>query len=227
MIDDLFESSKINAGALRLKFHDVAVEGLVADAVESTTPAAREPRVLVDVRIEGGRPTVSGSDAELTRVLRNLPGNAVRHPPEDGGVTLVPGVDGAQAWLAVQDSCGGTPGDDLPRVFEMAFRGAQARSPMPDAAGAGLALAIARGLVERHAAVAVENHGAGCRFEVRLPESTESKQPGHTWVRISPSLERGAPAGHNLIAERKGRVSSPCYPDSFFRVSFITSLAPW
>ena len=95
MIDDLFELSKINAGALRLKFHDVAVEGLVADAVESTTPAAREPRVLVDVRIEGGWPTVLGSDAELTRVLRNLPGNAVRHPPEDGGVTLVAGVDGA------------------------------------------------------------------------------------------------------------------------------------
>lgn len=79
------------------------------------------------------------------------------------------GVDGAKAWRAVQDSCGGILGGDLPRVFEMAFRGAQARSPMPDAAGAGLGLAIARGLVERHAAVAVENHGAGCRFEVRLP----------------------------------------------------------
>jgi len=170
MIDDLFELSKINAGALRLTFHDVAVEGLVADAVESTTPAAREHRVLLDVRTEGGWPTVSGSDAELTRVLRNLLVNAVRHTPADGRVTLVAGVDGAEAWLAVQDSCGGIPEDDLPRVFEMAFRGAQARSPMPDAAGAGLGLAIARGLVEAHGGrIAVENHGAGCRFEVRLP----------------------------------------------------------
>ena len=173
---------------------------------------------------------MSGSDAELTRVLRNLPGNAVRHPPEDGGVTLVPGVDGAQAWLAVQDSCGGTPGDDLPRVFEMAFRGAQDRSPMPDAAGAGLGLANARGLVETNAARRrgkswglVPLRGAAvCRCLSQLSRNS----PG-TWVRISPSLEHGAPAGHHHIAERKRRVSSPGYPDSFFRVSFITSLAPW
>ncbi|QNK79640.1 sensor histidine kinase KdpD [Nakamurella sp. PAMC28650] len=170
MVDDLFELSKINAGALKLHFHDIAVEGLVADAMESTAPSARKRRVVLNARADGGWPTVSGSDAELTRVLRNLLVNAVRHTPEDGAVTLLAGVDGGEAWMAVQDSCGGIAEPDLPKVFDVAFRGSQARSPMPDAAGAGLGLAIARGLVEAHGGrIAVQNHGDGCRFEVRLP----------------------------------------------------------
>ena len=170
MVEDLFELSRINAGALKLSFHDVAVEDLVADAMESTAPSARLRGVQLQARADGGWPTISGSDAELTRVLRNLLVNAVRHTPEDGSVTVVAGVDGAEAWLAVQDGCGGIPDADLPRVFEVAFRGSQAGSPMPDAAGAGLGLAIARGLVEAHGGrIAVANYGAGCRFEVRLP----------------------------------------------------------
>lgn len=170
MVDDLFELSKINAGALTLNFRDVALEGLVADAMESTAPSARSRGVVLNAQADGGWPTVSGSDAELTRVLRNLLVNAVRHTPQDGSVTLLAGVEGDVAWMAVQDSCGGIPERDLPKVFDVAFRGSQARSPMPDAAGAGLGLAIARGLVELHGGqIAVENHGGGCRFEVRLP----------------------------------------------------------
>lgn len=170
LVDDLFELSKINAGALKMSFHDIAVEGLVANTMESTAPSAHERRVQLQARAEGGWPTVYGSDAELTRVLRNLLVNAVRHTPEDGSVTLVAGTKNGEAWLAVQDSCGGIPAPDLPRVFDVAFRGSQARSPMPDAAGAGLGLAIARGLIEAHGGkIAVENHDGGCRFEIRLP----------------------------------------------------------
>ena len=170
MVDDLFELSKIHAGALKLTFHDIPVQDLVADVLESTAPVARKRGVLLSARAEGGWPIVFGSDAELARVLRNLLVNAVRHTPDDGSVTLVAGTDNGQAWLAVQDGCGGIPAPDLPRVFDVAFRGSGARSPMPDAAGAGLGLAIARGLVQAHGGViAVENRGPGCRFEVRLP----------------------------------------------------------
>jgi signal transduction histidine kinase len=69
--------------------------------------------------------------------------------------------------LSVQDACGGIPTSDLPRVFEVAFRGEAARSKD---GGAGLGLAIARGLVEAHRGqIAVQNVAPGCRFVVRLP----------------------------------------------------------
>ena len=106
-------------------------------------------------------------------MVRNLLANAIRHTPSEGTVTLAAGADGDSAWFAVQDSCGGIPEADLPRVFEVAFRGEAARSPAPDQAGAGLGLAIARGLVEAHRGrIGVENAGPGCRFVIRLPRPT-------------------------------------------------------
>jgi signal transduction histidine kinase len=77
------------------------------------------------------------------------------------------GRDGDHAWVAVADGCGGIPVDDLDRVFDLAFRGDQARS---DRDGSGLGLAIARGLVEAHRGrIDVCNDGPGCRFTIRLP----------------------------------------------------------
>jgi signal transduction histidine kinase len=66
-------------------------------------------------------------------------------------------------------SDGGIPPHDLDRVFDLAFRGEAARTPGAGR-GAGLGLAIARGIVEAHRGnILVENRGDGCRFTVRLP----------------------------------------------------------
>jgi signal transduction histidine kinase len=71
------------------------------------------------------------------------------------------------ACVTVSDGCGGIPEQDLPRVFDVAFRGEAARTP---GGGAGLGLAIARGIVEAHSGeIGVTNEGPGCRFFVRLP----------------------------------------------------------
>jgi signal transduction histidine kinase len=73
------------------------------------------------------------------------------------------------ARFSVADACGGIPPEDLPRVFEVAFRGEAARTPGPQAGG-GLGLSIARGIVEAHAGqIAVRNTGPGCQFMIRLP----------------------------------------------------------
>jgi signal transduction histidine kinase len=117
-------------------------------------------------------PVVLGSDPELARIVRNLLSNAIRHTPPDGTVSVGVEVDGPDALIRVDDACGGIPEPELERVFDVAFRGSAARTPTqsPEPAGAGLGLAIARGLVEaHHGRIAAHNHGPGCRFEVRIP----------------------------------------------------------
>ena len=94
-------------------------------------------------------PTVAGSDTELTRIVRNLLSNAVRHTPAGGRVELSAGTSGTEAWLRVQDACGGIPDADLERIFDVGYRGAAARTPGAES-GAGLGLAIARALTEAH-----------------------------------------------------------------------------
>lgn len=166
MVDDLFELSRIHAGTLQLHLDRVSLADLVSDAVASVLPAAAARRVQVRAA-PGAWPTVVGSDTELGRVVRNLLANAIRHTPSDGAVVVAAGADADGVWLAVQDACGGIPADDLPRVFDVAFRGEAARSKD---GGAGLGLAIARGLVEAHRGqIAVQNVAPGCRFVVRLP----------------------------------------------------------
>ncbi len=174
MVDDLFVLSRIHAGALRLQLDAIPLGDVVSDAVATVSPTAAAKRVRILAEHAGSWPVVHGSDPELSRVVRNLLVNAVRHTPADGTVVLAAGADGEGAWLAVQDACGGIPDADLPRVFDVAFRGEAARSPAGAADGqtgsAGLGLAIARGLVEAHRGrIRVENAGPGCRFVLRLP----------------------------------------------------------
>ncbi len=169
LVDDLFELSRINTGALRLSLAAVSLGDVVSDAVASAEPvaAARGVRLVASDR---GWPIVRGSEPELSRIVANLLRNAIRHTPSDGTVSVTGGHDGDAGWLAVSDGCGGIPEADLSRVFDVAFRGEAARTPVVAAGGGGLGLAIVRGLVEAHRGeVAVRNVDGGCRFVVRLP----------------------------------------------------------
>jgi signal transduction histidine kinase len=177
MVDDLFELSRINASALSLTLQEISLADLVSDAVASASPVA----AAKGVRLVGGTsedlPLVEGSVPELGRVLRNLLSNAIRHTPTDGVVSVVAGADELSAYVEVADACGGIPAEDLPRVFDVAFRGTAARTPGIDG-GAGLGLAIARGLVEaHHGEITIHNDGPGCRVRVRLPVQLSDLAP--------------------------------------------------
>ncbi|GAA1642086.1 sensor histidine kinase [Catellatospora bangladeshensis] len=168
LVDDLFELSRINAGALALAPVDVPLGEVVSDAVAAAAPLAAARGVRLTAAQEHW-PTVRAGERELSRIVGNLLLNAVRYTPADGTVMVTGGRDAEGGWLEVADTCGGIADGDLPHVFDVAFRGAKARTPEADGGG-GLGLAIVRGLVEAHGGrVGVANTGGGCRFTVHLP----------------------------------------------------------
>jgi signal transduction histidine kinase len=168
MVDDLFELSRIHAGALRLSLEHIPLADLVDEAVVGADPLARARGVRLSADVRTGR-SVCVDVGEVSRALTNLVANAIRHTPSDGAVRVEAADRDGYALLAITDACGGIPDGDLDRVFEVAWRGTPARTPEPQA-GAGLGLAIVRGIVEAHAGeVDVRNVDHGCRFEVRLP----------------------------------------------------------
>jgi signal transduction histidine kinase len=175
MVDDLFELSRIQSGALSLSVGTVDVRELVDDVVAGSRPMAEAGGVVLGARFamdaESGAAQVRGDAPELGRVLANLVVNAIRHTPSDGTVEVSARAEGSECVLEVSDACGGLGEEALHRVFEAGWRGTTARTPGPDG-GAGLGLAIARGIVEAHAgAIDVVNTDVGCRFRVRLPRT--------------------------------------------------------
>ncbi|MFD3911398.1 sensor histidine kinase [Streptomyces sp. NPDC058603] len=166
MVGDLFELSRIHAGALALAPTRMSAYDLVGEALAGADPLARQHGVrLVGGRVEAVPVEVDGK--EMTRVLANLLVNAIHRTPADGTVAVAAERRAGSVVLSVTDGCGGIPSEDLPRVFDTGWRGTQARTPP---AGAGLGLAIVRGIVEAHEGRAeVRNVTGGCRFEVTLP----------------------------------------------------------
>jgi signal transduction histidine kinase len=170
LVNDLFELSRIQSGALSLDIESVALDELVGDAVAGAAIAATAKGIDLRGEVAEPSPMVELSTPEMVRVVRNLLDNAIRHTPPGGVIVISTGLDpsGEVAEVAVQDACGGIPETDLDSVFEMAYRGDAARTPGDG--GGGLGLAVARGLVEaHHGEISVHNHGPGCRFTVRLP----------------------------------------------------------
>ncbi|MEP6798746.1 MAG: HAMP domain-containing sensor histidine kinase [Lapillicoccus sp.] len=173
LVGDLFELSRLHAGpaadpaplamvSLVEVAHDVVGE-LRAHA------AQRGVELRLDAAATDDRLAVRGSSDELTRALTNLVGNAIRHTDSGGMVVLTADrqSDG-RIRMAVTDGCGGIPPGHLDRLFDVGWRAAPERGTQD--AGAGLGLAIAKGVVEAHrGSIGVENVPGGCRFDVVLP----------------------------------------------------------
>lgn len=190
MVDDLFELSRIQAGALTLTLSRISVYDLVGDAIAGAYPLARERGVhLSGEQVEPA--PVEVDSREITRVLGNLLINAIRSTPQDGVVAVAARREAGEVVLSVTDGCGGIPEHDLHRVFETGWRGGSARTPRQARpisgvaggsaiqhhgdTGAGLGLAIVRGIVEAHAGRAsVRNVSGGCCFEIALPAAQAS-----------------------------------------------------
>ncbi len=173
MVDDLFEMAKINAGAVNAPYDRVALDEVIDDVLNTHHIAAERAGVRLEVALPPRPVRVIGSSRALVRVLSNLVGNAIAHTPPDGAVTISVGADAEGAWARVDDTGVGIDASDLPRVFDVAYRGSNNRVPRSDSSlpsGSGLGLAIAAGLVRAHrGTLSAYNLPRGARFEIRLP----------------------------------------------------------
>ena len=171
LVEDLFELSRVTGGGQRRPRRLVSLTEVAMDVLSEAGDHARSRGVQLayDLPEANDRLPVLGDADELVRAMTNLVANAVRHTSPGGSVHLIGnrGTDG-QIRIAVVDGCGGIPDADLAHVFEAGWRGSPARTPQDG--GAGLGLAIARGVAESHdGSILVQNVEGGCRFELALP----------------------------------------------------------
>lgn len=162
LVEDLRTLALSEAGALTLAREPVDLGMLVGEAVEGLRPPPPGP--TIEVEMEDGLPPVDADPARLLGVVGNLVGNAIKHTPAGGSITVAGRRSGDEVVLGVTDTGEGIPVDLLPRVFDRFAKGEGSR-------GSGLGLAIVRDVVEAHGGrVAVESEvGRGTTVRVWLP----------------------------------------------------------
>jgi signal transduction histidine kinase len=84
----------------------------------------------------------------IGRALNNLVANALHHTPEGGLVELRVNRLNSSVSVEVHDTGAGIKDEDLPHIFESFYRGEKSRSRLTG--GAGLGLAITKGIIEAH-----------------------------------------------------------------------------
>jgi two-component system, OmpR family, sensor histidine kinase SaeS len=169
LVDDLFELARIDAGALTLELRAAPLEPVVESCLRGVEADARRRGIDLEASVPDAVAARCAPE-KVERVLFNLLTNALRHTPSDGSVAVrVEQVD-HEVHVSVEDTGEGLGEEARTRMFDRFWRGDPARS----ARGAGLGLAIARGLVEAHGGRiwAEERPGGGARVSFTLPAAS-------------------------------------------------------
>jgi signal transduction histidine kinase len=160
LIDDLFQLAQLEAGGLRLEKGPNSVSDLISDTLESFSQLAAQQGVKLQGRVAPGVDPVLMDAQTIGRVLSNLVSNAIRHTPANGRVWIAAEPLAESVRVEVQDSGQGIDEKDLPHIFDRFYRGEKSRNRTTG--GAGLGLAIAKGIVEAHGGtIGVENKASG------------------------------------------------------------------
>lgn len=169
LIDDLYELSLSDIGALTYQFAPVDMTERVATAVMAFRDWFEAKGITLTVHLPDAVLTVDGDLHRLTQLLGNLFENSLRYTDGGGAVRVYLSSSGAQLRLEIEDSAPGVPDDALPRLFERLFRVEASRSRR--SGGAGLGLALCKHIVEAHGGQIIARHSplGGLALAIVLP----------------------------------------------------------
>jgi PAS domain S-box-containing protein len=176
MIREILDFSKLKAGKLTIRPEPTSAAEMLAEAVESMQPWARNKEIALRCRKPDARLLVRADRRRIIQVLDNLISNAIKFTPQGGRITVGAGVkstDPGVVLFGVRDTGCGIPQESLGQVFEKF-----AQPAGPETQGTGLGLAIVREFVKLHGGrVGVASKpGKGATFFFTLPaQSPESR----------------------------------------------------
>ncbi|MFY1652587.1 sensor histidine kinase [Solwaraspora sp. WMMB762] len=182
VIDDLRDLAAADAGTFTLHPEPTFVGDVLTQVVEANQGAATAAGVALRLAVHGD-PEVIVDPVRLRQLVGNLVGNAIRHTPAGGSVTVDCAVRGDGAvpdddWLTVEvvDTGVGIGADDLPKLFDRFWRADASRSR--STGGSGLGLPIARQLARAHGGdiTVASEPGRGTHVTVRIPARPPSTQ---------------------------------------------------
>lgn len=166
LIQDLLDVARMETGSLSVAKDTVEAEPLVREMCDSNAPLAEQKQQRIVCNLQEPLPKICGDRERIVQVFGNLISNAMKFTPERGVITIEARPVGSSVQFSVRDTGPGIPPADLKNVFTPYWQ-AKKTAHM----GAGLGLAIVRGIVEAHGGqVWAENMpGGGAAFTFTIP----------------------------------------------------------
>jgi signal transduction histidine kinase/ActR/RegA family two-component response regulator len=147
LVNDILDFSRIEAGQVDLGPQPFALGAFVEETVDLVRPAARNKRLELHTDYQGGLPATVRADRErLRQVLLNLLGNAVKFTNQGGVTVTVARAGDARLKFTVTDTGEGIAPNQADRLFQRFSQVDESNTRRHG--GAGLGLAISKGLVE-------------------------------------------------------------------------------
>lgn len=171
LIADLLDVSAIESGRLTLERSRQAPQELLNHTVEMYRLIAAEQKIALAVRFEEGLPDAWADAQRIQQVLGNLLGNAIKFSPEGTTIELAAAAESPRELrFSITDQGLGIEPEHLPDIFGLYWRRRLSRT------GAGLGLAIAKGIVEGHGGRiwAISEVKVGSTFTFTVPAAPPS-----------------------------------------------------
>ncbi|MDE2667744.1 MAG: response regulator [Acidobacteriota bacterium] len=175
LISDLLDAGHIKAGTLSVTTEPAEVANLVEQARKTFQSGGGQHTLLIDLPPD--LPRVLADRLRIVQVLNNLFSNASRHSSEAFPIRVSAVQDGVYVAISVSDEGQGIPPEQLPHLFRKDVRVGGGEGVTR---GAGLGLAICKGLVEAHGGrIRADSGGAGlgARFTFTIPVAEETDSP--------------------------------------------------
>jgi signal transduction histidine kinase len=139
---------------------------LIADALDGVWNE-EGPKVTVD--LPKPSPSIVANPQQLSRTMRNIVENAIRHTPPIGSVTITSESKGHVIVIAIADTGEGIPADHLDHIFDRFYRVDSSRNS--SSGGTGLGLAICKSIIDAHGGrISIESIvGHGTTVKLQLP----------------------------------------------------------
>lgn len=170
LVQNLLSISRMEMGNLTINKSLVKTELLIKDSFAAIETAAKNKNIFLEKNVSENTPSLVG-DKELLKVaIINILNNAVKYTPENGKVTFSLYNRNGDIIFDVVDTGYGISHEDLPYIFNKAYRSAEPH--VKEAPGSGLGLSITQEIIQLHAGnIEVDSEpGRGTHFAVTLPQ---------------------------------------------------------
>ncbi|HLA09773.1 MAG TPA: ATP-binding protein [Pyrinomonadaceae bacterium] len=150
IVEDMFTLARADAGSRVLDESDFYLDELINETARAATVLAVSKGLNMDLA-NSPEMLCHGDEGLLRQMLMNLLGNAIKHTPRGGTISMSVERLNGEYQITVADTGPGIPSEAQPHIFERFFRADSARARTEqDGGGAGLGLAIARWIAEVH-----------------------------------------------------------------------------